>query len=108
MLCAAGNVYQWQQGHEKFTRDALVKLCRMMVRECVNHERNAKGEPDLPLNTAAMYRSENKPDWWPFQDWCAKSFANKDQAVQVYNAARKVLAAIHDVNLEAAGGGGKE
>ena len=95
---AAANInYQWQKGHENYRADALVKLCRMMVRDAINAERKDQGLPEL---TAAKIYKDGMPDWWPLADFAAGAFEKKDNAIKVYNAARDVLAAIHGVQLE--------
>ena len=91
--------FQWQKPHTVFKADPLVKLCRIMVTDAVNHERKAKGLQEVP--PTKLYRDkENKPDWWPFAHFTAGSFDKKKDAIVVYDIARKVLAAIYKVDLE--------
>lgn len=93
-----GEEYQWQKGVECYKTSALVRLCRVMVREAINADRAAKGEKELSA-TQIYKNAENTPDWWPLGKFAASAFEKKDEAMKVYNAARKVLAAVHGVNL---------
>lgn len=98
---AGGAVYQWIRPHEKYTLEALSKLCREMVREAVNADRQEQGMKAVAAQF--LYRdASNRPDWWPLAEWASGTLKKKDNAVKVYDAARKVLAAVHGVALEGA------
>jgi len=95
------NPFQWQKAHEKYRVDALIKLCRVMVRDAVNADRQSRGLE--ALTAAKIYKDpENRPDWWPLAEFSANSFEKKDSAIKVYNAARTMLAVVHGVQLEGA------
>lgn len=95
---AAAQEFQWRKPARSFSTADLKKLCRDIVNHAINHERNAQGKAEL--GSHSTYKGE-RPSWWPLSDFTAKETTkNKENVVNVYEAARKVLSAIYNVSLE--------
>ena len=91
--------FQWQKSHTHYSGEALSKLCRIMVREAINAERSELGL--APFTTSQkLYDSENRPDWWPLENFSSAEFKKKGSAIKIYDAARKVLSVVHGVQLQ--------
>jgi len=97
----AASTYQWQKSHIHYKSNALIKLCRVMVRDAINLDREARGESAFTTATAIYRDAGNRPDWWPLENFTGSAFEKKEDAVLVYNASRKVLAAVHSIHLDA-------
>uniref|UniRef100_A0A1D1ZVG8 Uncharacterized protein n=1 Tax=Auxenochlorella protothecoides TaxID=3075 RepID=A0A1D1ZVG8_AUXPR len=90
--------FQWQKPSSQFKGAELQKLTKIMIREVIDHDRQARG---LKKAGAALYRDNKKPQWWPLEEWNATVVESRREAcARVYNAARQILATIHDVPLE--------
>ena len=95
---AAAQEFQWRKPARAFSTADLKKLCRDIVSHAINHERKAQGHPELGPHST--YKGE-RPSWWPLADFTSKETTkNKENVVNVYEAARKVLGAIYNVTLE--------
>jgi len=76
----------------------LKELCRSVIDQAINQERADCGKKALGLNQ--LYKHE-RPDWWPLDTFTSKDvFKNKDNLHAVYNAARKALGRMKDVEIE--------
>jgi hypothetical protein len=98
----ASGGYQWQKSHINYNQKALVKLTRLLVKDAINVDRTAKGLEELSAGNQ-LYKSTNRPDWWPLEEFGGMAFKKKDDAIKVYNAARKVMAAVRGVELDMCG-----
>ena len=95
---AAAQEFQWRKPARSFSTADLKKLCRDIVSHAINHERKAQGQAELGPHST--YKGE-RPSWWPLADFTSKETTkNKENVLNVYEAARKVLSAIYNVTLE--------
>ena len=95
---AAAQEFQWRKPARSFSTADLKKLCRDIVSHAINHERTAQGQAELGPHST--YKAE-RPSWWPLADFTSKETTkNKENVLNVYEAARNVLSAIYNVTLE--------
>jgi hypothetical protein len=98
----AGEDFPWVKPAASYDLNPLLKLVREMVRQAVNADRAARGLPAAAPKTFYV-DAGNRPDWWPLPVWEASAFKRREVVTQVYNEARKVLAAVHGAALQPEG-----